>query len=91
MLAFEVHEHHLEMVYVPKGVYTLATSALFTDNFIAHINSQVYKLIATERPANKSQAKKQWIYKQCTKIKNGMTKRPQRKMKIFGSLKDMCR
>lgn len=41
MLAFEVRENHVEMVYVPKGDYSSATSKVFTDSFIRQINSQV--------------------------------------------------
>ena len=41
VLAFEVLESRIEMVCVPKGNYSLATSNVFTDNFIEQINSQV--------------------------------------------------
>lgn len=41
MLAFEVRENRIEMVCVPRGDYSSATSKVFTDDFIQQINSQV--------------------------------------------------
>ena len=41
MLAFEVQEKRVEMVYVPKGDYSSAINKVFTDDFIRQINSQV--------------------------------------------------
>ena len=41
MLAFEVREKRVEMVYAKRGDYSSATSKVFTDDFIQNINSQV--------------------------------------------------
>ena len=41
ILAFEVREKRVEMVYVKRGDYSSAISKVFTDDFIRNINSQV--------------------------------------------------
>lgn len=41
LLAFEVREDCVEMVCVPKGNYSLATSKVFTDNYVQQIDTQV--------------------------------------------------
>lgn len=41
LLAFEVRENRVEMVCIPKGNYSLATSQVFTDNFVKQIETQV--------------------------------------------------
>lgn len=41
LLAFEVREDRVEMVCVPKGNYSLATSKVFTDNYVQQIDTQV--------------------------------------------------
>ena len=41
LLAFEVKETNIEMVSVPHGDYSSASSEVFTDNFIQQINSRV--------------------------------------------------
>ena len=41
ILAFEVREKRVEMVYAKRGDYSSAISKVFTDDFIKNINSQV--------------------------------------------------
>ena len=41
LLAFEVREDRVEMVLIPKGNYSLATSKIFTDNYVQQIDTQV--------------------------------------------------
>lgn len=48
VLAFEVRQDRIEMVNVPKGEYSSATSQVFTDDFIREINSQVAQFYGLE-------------------------------------------
>ncbi|MGN0384448.1 MAG: hypothetical protein ACI4EX_01025 [Lachnospiraceae bacterium] len=48
VLAFEVRQNRIEMVCVPMGDYSSATSKVFTDDFIRQINSQVAQFYGLE-------------------------------------------
>ena len=48
VLAFEVRQNRIEMVCVPMGDYSSATSKVFTDDFIRQLNSQVAQFYGLE-------------------------------------------